>query len=118
MKIIYVFRNQKQVIIKTKYGLVMKLLTIKELSQILTVKEKTLYYLVHKNAIPHYRVNRLIRFNAADIKRWLDARKSKTISRPIAKKSPSPYTSGKGKPGHLKVKEVIDCCIKEARSGG
>lgn len=49
-------------------------LTISEISQHLNIAESTLYLLVEKRAIPHYRVGRLIRFKLGDVDRWMEGR--------------------------------------------
>lgn len=49
----------------------MKLLTVKELSQTLNVKEKTIYQWVELEQIPHIRLNGTIRFDLEDISAWL-----------------------------------------------
>ena len=49
----------------------MKLISIKELSQFLNVKESTLYAWVHNGTIPFYKLNGLIRFDLEEIKEWV-----------------------------------------------
>lgn len=51
----------------------MPLMTIKELSAHLTVKESTLYSWVHNNSIPFHRLNGLIRFDLEEIQSWVKA---------------------------------------------
>ena len=46
-------------------------LSIKELSEYIGVKPKTLYSWVSKKAIPHYRILGLIRFRKHEIDNWL-----------------------------------------------
>ena len=53
----------------------MKLVTIKEVSEFLKVKESTLYSWVHYDSIPFYKLNGLLRFNMEEIMEWV--RKSK-----------------------------------------
>lgn len=48
------------------------LLTVKELAQILNIKEKTLYQWVEMRQIPHIRLNRCIRFDRAAIDSWVN----------------------------------------------
>ena len=49
----------------------MKLISIKELSQFLNVKQSTLYAWVHNGTIPFYKLNGLIRFDLDDIQDWV-----------------------------------------------
>jgi excisionase family DNA binding protein len=51
----------------------MPLVTIKELSTYLTVKESTLYSWVHNGTIPFHRLNGLIRFDIEEIESWVKA---------------------------------------------
>ena len=48
----------------------MKLITIKEVSEILGVKVSTLYEWVRNGTIPSYRLNGLIRFDMDEIYAW------------------------------------------------
>ena len=93
-------------------------MTAQELSSYLNINVKTIYYFVRKGSIPHYRIGKLVRFRQDEIDKWLVSRKAKTLEINVDKLVRSVYTPNKGKPGHLNVKEVIDCCINEARSGG
>ena len=38
-------------------------LTVRELSDYIKLKEKTIYHLVSNGMIPHYRIGKLVRFN-------------------------------------------------------
>ena len=51
----------------------MALVTIKDLSAYLTIKESTLYSWVHNGTIPFHRLNGLIRFDLEEIKSWIEA---------------------------------------------
>ena len=46
-------------------------LSIKELSDYIGIKPKTLYSWVSKGVIPHYRIMGLVRFNKREIDQWL-----------------------------------------------
>lgn len=52
-----------------------QLLTIKEASTFLNIKEKTLYSLAAKKEIPHYRIGKIIRFNQSELDTWLQSKK-------------------------------------------
>lgn len=49
----------------------MKLLTIEQLSELISVKKKTIYDWTHRGAIPCVKVGRLLRFDPGEIERWL-----------------------------------------------
>lgn len=68
----------------------MKLLTIKELSQILKVKESTLYAWVHRGKIPSFKLNGLLRFDQNEIEQWISNSKvkAKSSSRLIMPQNP------------------------------
>jgi excisionase family DNA binding protein len=51
----------------------MALVTIKDLSAYLTIKESTLYSWVHNGTIPFHRLNGLIRFDLEEIRSWIEA---------------------------------------------
>lgn len=53
----------------------MTLVTIKDLSAYLTVKESTLYSWVHNGTIPFHKLNGLIRFDMEEIEAWVQAAK-------------------------------------------
>ena len=49
----------------------MKLVTIKEISNLLGVKESTLYSWVNNGSIPSYKLNGLLRFDMEEIEEWV-----------------------------------------------
>ncbi|MEO0124516.1 MAG: helix-turn-helix domain-containing protein [candidate division WOR-3 bacterium] len=57
-----------------------KLIDIQTLSVLLSVKQKTIYDWVHKNAIPYVKLGRLVRFDENEIKRWLE---NKKVNKPL-----------------------------------
>lgn len=62
-----------------------RLLTPRELAEMLQVKPSTIYQWVHEGFIPHVKVGRLVRFREGDVSRWIDARtKSGRVSRTIS----------------------------------
>jgi len=54
----------------------MALVTIKDLSAYLTVKESTLYSWVHNGTIPFHKLNGLIRFDLDEIQSWVKEKRS------------------------------------------
>lgn len=53
----------------------MVLLNINQLSQLLNIKQKTIYDWVHKEKIPYYKMEGLLRFNEDEILQWLKSKK-------------------------------------------
>jgi len=51
----------------------MKLLDVKEISQILNVKPSTIYQWAELRQIPHVKVNGSLRFDLNDIQKWIQA---------------------------------------------
>jgi len=51
-----------------------KLIDIQTLSNMLSVKPKTIYDWVRKSEIPYFKIGSLIRFDPDKIKRWLTER--------------------------------------------
>ena len=48
---------------------------IRRVSQYLGIKRSTLYAMIERKEIPHYRIGRLARFKQAEIEEWLLAKK-------------------------------------------
>ncbi|MCL4321839.1 MAG: helix-turn-helix domain-containing protein [Deltaproteobacteria bacterium] len=57
----------------------LKLIDIKALSEILSVKSSTLYQWVELGKIPHYKLNGAVRFNHSEILDWLSACKIEQV---------------------------------------
>ena len=49
----------------------MKMVTIKEVAELLQAKESTLYSWAEKGSIPSYKINGLLRFDLEEIREWL-----------------------------------------------
>ena len=73
--------------LKKRLGLHTKLLTVKELSEILNVKEKTLYQWAEFGQVPCLKINGSLRFDLNDIENWIRACKRDADS------SYNPYNS-------------------------
>jgi len=59
-----------------------RLLSVDELAELLQVPVKTIYRWRHRGEGPDpIRVGRHLRFDPADVKRWLDARKAASVRR-------------------------------------
>lgn len=52
-----------------------RLLTLPEVAAYLSVSPKSVRRLVASGRLPHYRLGRVLRFDPADVSRWLTARK-------------------------------------------
>ena len=82
-------------------------LDVKELSVELKIKETTIYYLIAKGAIPHYRIGKLVRFKRTEITEWMASKKAKTLKKQLERIMRSVYTPIEGRPDRLQ-KEVYD----------
>lgn len=51
-----------------------RLLNVKEVAQLLNVKENTVYDWVCIQFIPYIKLGRLVRFNQSEVLKWLDNR--------------------------------------------
>ena len=54
-----------------------KLLTVRQLSEILQVSRRTIYDWTHIGFIPHYKFPKGVRFLKPKIEKWLQARRTK-----------------------------------------
>ena len=52
-----------------------KMISIKELCEILSISINTLYYYTSKKMIPHLKIGRNLRFDIDEVNRWLELRK-------------------------------------------
>lgn len=57
----------------------LKLIDIKTLSEVLSVKPSTLYQWVELGKIPYYKLNGAIRFNESEISGWLSSCKIEKV---------------------------------------
>src|SRR4030066_1612694 len=81
----------------------MKLITIKEMSAFLKVKESSLYSWVHNGTIPFYKLNGLIRFDMAEIEGWVGKSRQSDL---------------RGNMARIKPKNIdIDSIVKNAVEG-
>jgi len=71
----------------------MNLLTIKELSQLLNVKQSKLYLWVYNGSIPSYKLNGLVRFDMEEIEKWI--KDSKLVSVSVINSKTQIYTINK-----------------------
>jgi excisionase family DNA binding protein len=76
-------------------------LTVKELSKYINIKEKTIYHLVTKGSIPHYRIGKMVRFKKQEIDAWMNSHKAKPLKQHTNKIIRSVYNQATGKPDRL-----------------
>ena len=53
-----------------------KLLTPKQAAQSLAISERTLWTLTKSGQIVHVQIGRLVRYDVADLQRWIDDKKA------------------------------------------
>lgn len=63
-----------------------KLLTARQVSELLEVKISTVYDWVHRGVIPYVKLGRLLRFKKTEIFRWVDSHTLQPKSPPHLKK--------------------------------
>ena len=54
-------------------------LNIQDLSQLLRIKPSTLYSMVEKKMIPHYKVGRMVRFKRCEIDQWMEGNREECV---------------------------------------
>jgi len=76
---------------------ILHIITVKELSELLKVKEKTLYQWAELGQIPSLKMNGVLRFDFDDVKAWVkDCKKGGSTSyNPFAKREARKGGNGK-----------------------
>ena len=59
---------------------------VKGLSEYLALKSSKIYSMVEERQIPHYRINRQIRFKKSEIEKWLEEHKEPAVDTKIETK--------------------------------
>ena len=54
----------------------MKIITVKELSDLINIKEKTIYQWAESRQIPCFKLNGALRFDLEDIQQWIKSCKN------------------------------------------
>ena len=54
-----------------------KLMTVKQVAELLNVKESTIYSWTYQRFIPHKKVGRLLRFDKKEVLSWVDCNSCK-----------------------------------------
>lgn len=65
-----------------------RLLTAKQVSELLEVKRATIYDWVWRGVIPYVKLGRLLRFKKPEIFRWVDSHTIRPKAQPARKKGP------------------------------
>lgn len=65
-----------------------KLLTARQVSELLEVKISTVYDWVYRGMIPHVKLGRLIRFKKAEMFRWVESHTIRPKAPPPKKREP------------------------------
>jgi len=75
----------------------MKLVGVKEVSEVLHVRPSTIYQWAELGQIPCIKINGALRFNMDDIKKWVDSCKKEVSSgyNPVAQTIRSPRKEGR-----------------------
>ena len=55
-----------------------KLLTTKDICELLSITKPYLYYLTHSKMIPHFKINGHLRFRQSHIEKWLESQEVRT----------------------------------------
>lgn len=67
-----------------------KLLTVKEVAELLGLTRMSIYLMVHRGQIPHVKIGeRILRFDQEEIRKWLEAKK-RDVQIPVPKPKPAP----------------------------
>ncbi len=82
----------------------MQLVSIKTVSDLLSVKPSTLYSWVHNGTIPFHKLNGLIRFDLDEIEAWIKAEKREPI--PSFRRSDT---------NHQDITEIVNNAIASAK---
>jgi excisionase family DNA binding protein len=89
-------------------------LGIQWLSVYLGIRPKSVYSMVEKGQVPHYRVGRLIRFKKVDIDRWMEGNKRDCVApEKVARKVLGPVQKPK-----IDIDRLVRKAIDGARGQG
>ena len=89
-------------------------LSIQWLSIYLGIKPKSVYAMVEKGQVPHYRVGRLIRFKRSEIDLWMEGNRKECVDpERVAKKVLGPVRKPK-----IDIDRVVRKAIDGARGQG
>lgn len=90
-------------------------LNIQQIANYLGIKASTLYSLVEKSGIPHYRVGRLVRFKKSEVDEWMEGQKEPAVDIKIeARRVVAPLQ----KKPDLAINEIVKKAIDGAGKKG
>jgi len=75
--------------------------SVKRISEFLSVKEKTIYKLVETSQIPHYRIGKLVRFIEEEVAAWMKSKKAVLEEKQVDNFVSSLYSKSQGRPSRL-----------------
>ena len=84
---------------------------IGRLSQYLGIKRSTLYTMIERKEIPHYRIGRLARFRPAEIDEWL-------IKKRCQAETPMRTKKALSRSPHGEAKKIVQKAIDEVKLQG
>ena len=90
-------------------------LTIDELSEYLGIKKSSLYAKVERGDIPHYKIDRLIRFKKSDIDLWMEGLKRQPVS---VEKKARDIIRAIDKQGKIDIDKIIKKATDDIRGTG
>lgn len=85
----------------------MNLVTIKDVSAFLKVKQSTLYSWVHNGTIPFIKLNGLLRFDMDEIVKWVES------SKPVPPNIPKSLK----KSSNMDINSIVKRAVESARKG-
>ena len=85
----------------------MKLITVKDLANLLAVKQSTLYSWVHNDSIPFCKLNGVLRFDLDEIETWVKSSKRTPGNSPTFKPASSK---------HINVDSIVKTAIASVKS--
>jgi excisionase family DNA binding protein len=85
-------------------------LKIQEIANYLGIKVSTIYALVERRGIPHYRVGRLVRFKKPEVDQWMEGQRKPAVDVKVEAQKV-------GRSLHKKSDLAIDRIVKKAVDG-
>ena len=106
------FIQQKGDLAKTRPSGFLK---IQEISSYLGIKVSTIYTLVERRGIPHYRVGRLVRFKKSEVDEWMEGQRKPAVD---AKVEAQKVGRSLQKKSDLDVDRIIKKVVEQSKKKG
>jgi excisionase family DNA binding protein len=90
-------------------------LKIQEIANYLGIKVSTIYALVERRGIPHYRVGRLVRFKKPEVDQWMEGQRKPAVDVKVETRR---VIGSLQKRSDLRIKRTIRKIIEEVKGGG